>query len=372
MPERRTSKQVLEIAKKCIEALAGHISYCTSTPGVREYAALLLEAREDTRVPPHLIKFLPTHSAAAYSDFMASARDTAIFNLWGKSKVVYAMDDLMLHYLSESSVSKIPTTVLEDLPHSNPFVMLPRPDWSDPEVAYYREHIGVPIGAIVFGRFNSARQVCSTNEVRREDLGLMFVGWLDAPGRGPVLQTLRCTIPLRGEHLTVDDVVNATVAKFHFNDDLGEEDNSKLEAWLRRYVTQVFNSLLYVCTDQPDTETYQPAVNRAGKAKAGKKQRRSRPSDIDTVVKVGFRLGPALHAAKQRSGANAQSGGEESGRRQRPHQRSGHWRTFWTGQGRATERLKWVKPYWVSQDLLDQGSVHDVAVRPVKMKEKKQ
>ncbi|MFJ2116140.1 hypothetical protein ACIOEX_30360 [Streptomyces sp. NPDC087850] len=372
VPARRTSKQVLATARLCIEALAREVSLHSSTPGVREYAATLLEANEDIRVPEHLQKFLPVHSVEARSNFMASARDNAIFTLWGRSKVVYAMDDLMLHYLAQSSVSKIPTSVLQALPHANPFILLPRPDVNDPELAYWRTHLGVPVGAIVFGRFNDARQLCSTADEQREDLGLMFVGWIDTEERGMILQTIRCTIPLRHAHLTVDDVVNETVDKFHFNEDLGEDSNVKLEQWLRRYVTQVFNSLLYVCTDQPDTEVYRPSVNRAGKAKSSKKQRRPRPDDINTVVKVGFRLGPALHAAKQQSDAREKTEGEGTGRRQRPHQRAGHWRTFWTGPGREIEKLNWVRPYWVSTDLLSEGDTpNDVVIRPVTYKEKK-
>ncbi|KUL44792.1 hypothetical protein ADL22_12680 [Streptomyces sp. NRRL F-4489] len=368
---RRTTKQVLETARLCIEALVGDIALHSSVPGVCEYAACLLEARDDVRVPQHLLPFLPQHPEVRRS-FMAAARDNAIHRLWSRSKVVYAMDDLMLHYLAQSSVSEIPTSVLQDLPHANPFILLPKPEMNDPEIAYFRTHIGVPLGAMVFGRFDNARRLCSTADERREDLGLMFVGWIDDEEKGRVFQTLRCTVPLRHERLTVDDVVNETVAKFHFSKDLGEDDNSKLESWLRRYVTQVFNSLLYVCTDQPDTEVYQPSVNRTGKTKSGKKQRRPRPGDIDTVVKVGFRLGPALHAAKRQSDTREKREGEGTGHRQRPHQRKGHWRTFWTGPGREIEKLKWVRPYWVSTDLLGDGDTpNDVVIRPVTYKEKK-
>jgi hypothetical protein len=43
---------------------------------------------------------------------MAGVRDCAIFRLWGQSKVVYAMDDDLLGYLSESVVSSISTEIL--------------------------------------------------------------------------------------------------------------------------------------------------------------------------------------------------------------------------------------------------------------------
>ena len=193
--------------------------------------------------------------------------------------------------------------------------------WLTRRPAYYRTHIGVPWGAFVFGRYRDAQMLCSTRDGRREDLGLMFVGFLET-AEEPVLQTIRCTIPLRERMITVEDAVNATVARFLFNEHLAEDDRSKLEAWLRTHVAQVFNSLVYICTDQPDIEVYRPGVNMAGKVKKSgrRQQRRPRLSDISEVVQLGFRMGPALHQARQRwerSQGERQTG---TGVRQVPHQ----------------------------------------------------
>ena len=77
------------------------------------------------------------------------------------------------------------------------------------------------------------------------------------------------------------------------NEHLAEDDRSKLEAWLRTYVAQVFNSLVYICTDQPDIEVYRPGVNMAGKVKKSgrRQQRRPRLSDINEVVQLGAAWG---------------------------------------------------------------------------------
>jgi hypothetical protein len=290
---------------------------------------------------------------------MATVRDCAIFRLWTQSKVVYAMDDDLLGYLSESSASSIPTEILGNLPHANPYVLLSEPDLADPETVYYLTHVGVPWGAFVFGRYNDAQFVCSTRDERREDLGLMFIGFLETAD-GPVLQTLRCTIPLRERMITVEHVVNATVARFVFNEHLAEDDHNRLEAWLRKYVAQVFSSLVYICTDQPDVETRRPGINQAGKVKKG--ARRPRSSDIDTLVQLGFRMGPALHEARQRWEREHGQPAIGTGVRQPPHQRRGHFRTFWTGHGRTIARVRWVAPYWVSEDLLDGESGPQAAV----------
>lgn len=365
--ERRSRKQILRAVQLSIEAMAERIRINERRPGIRELAQYMLTS-DDTGMPEHLrYPYLhPDHPE--FPDVMATIRDGAIFRLWAQAKVVYAMDDALLGYLSESSASAIPTEVLRAIPHANPYVLLPQPDLAEPETAYYRTHIGVPWGAFVFGRYNDAQQLCSTRDERREDLGLMFVGFLETAAE-PVLQTVRCTIPLRQRMISVEDAVNATVARFIFNEHLAEDDRTKLEAWLRRHVAQVFNSLLYVCTDQPDVEVYRPGINRAGKVKKSgrRQQRRPRLSDIGEVVQLGFRMGPALHLARQRWERRQAAQSTGTGTRQVPHQRRSHYQTYWTGPGRQVPRVKWIAPYWVNQEHFGRDAEpREVVVRPVR------
>jgi len=173
--------------------------------------------------------------------------------------------------------------------------------------------------------------------------------------------------------ISVEDAVNATIGKFTFNQDLAEDDHRKLEAWLRIYVAQVFNSLVYICTDQPDIETYRPGVNKAGKTKRSgrRQQRRPRLSDISEVVQLGFRMGPALHQARRQWEREQGQRSASTGVRQPPHQRRSHYQTYWTGRGRQVPRVKWIAPYWVNQDqLADETEPTDVVVRPVKRRPK--
>ena len=365
--ERRSRKEILRAAQLSIEAIAERVRLNERRPGIREVAQYMITS-DDTRMPQHLrYPYLhPDHPE--FPEVMATVRDGAIFRLWAGAKVIYAMDDGLLGYLSDSSASAIPTEILRGIPHANPYVLLPKPDLEEPETAYYRSHIGVPWGAFVFGRYNDAQQLCSTRDERREDLGLMFVGFLETETE-PVLQTIRCTIPLRERMISVEDAVNATVAKFLFNEHLAEDDRSKLEAWLRRYVAQVFNSLVYICTDQPDIETYRPGVNRAGRIKKSRRrqQRRPRLSDINEVVQLGFRMGPALHHARRQWEHRQGEQPTGTGVRQVPHRRRSHYQTYWTGPGRQVPRVKWIAPYWVNQDQLgSEAGPRDVVVRPVK------
>lgn len=365
---RRSNKELLADAKAGIELFATWLRRYEQLPGVREVAEHMASPENDGKVPRHLQypHFHPSHPF--FPEAIARARDGAIFRLWGKAKVVYAMDDDMLGYLSESSPSGIPTEILRNIPHANPYVLLPAPDLTDPETDYYRTHIGVPWGAFVFGRYRHGGLLCSTNDERREDLGLMFIGFIEN-GEETALQTVRCTIPLRERMLTVESVVNATIDGFTFNEHLQEAERAKFEAWLKTYVTLIFNSLVYVCTDQPDVETYRPGVNKAGKIKKSAKRHQARPrmDDINEIVQLGFRMGPALNEARRRwEQKQARQSVTHTGRRHPPRQRRGTYRTYWTGPGRRVPILKWVKPYWVSLDLLSGEPPQTAVVHRVK------
>ncbi|HEX3783936.1 MAG TPA: hypothetical protein VHX38_30100 [Pseudonocardiaceae bacterium] len=370
--ERRTNKEILIAARASIEAVADQVQETESRLALRGLVQHLIDS-DDRRIPSHLIRpsMIPGHPD--YQDTLASARDAAIFGLWSRSKVVYAMDEHLLRYFSESASSQVPTQIFGNLPHPDPYVLLPKPDFNDPETSYYRRHIGVPLGAFVFGRYNDAQQLCSTTADQREDLGLMFAGFIETD-TGPVLQVLRCTVPLRQNTFSVEDAIEATIAKFHFNDDLGEDDHRKLEGWLRKYVGQAMSSLLYVCTDQPDVQVEEPGGHRRGKPAKSRARRRPRPGDIGTVVKLGFRMGPALYETQRRWEAGERREAAEGagiGTRKRPHMKRPHIRTYWTGPGGQVPVAKWIAPFWVNKELLDDGAgPADVVVRPVQKRPK--
>jgi hypothetical protein len=364
--ERRSNKDILAVAKASIDAVAEQVRRNENLPGVRALAEHFITST-DIQAPPYLLYRATAGGELDIREVRSTVADCAIFRLWSRSKVVYAMDDQLLSYLSEATATPIPTQVFGNLPHRDPYILLPQPDFSDPQTDYFRTHINVPVGAFVFGRYNQAQQLTSTADDKREDLGLMFVGFRDTD-RGPDLVTLRCTIPLQGPTFTVEDAVNATIGKFQFNEHLSEDDPRKLEAWLRTYVGQAFNSLLYVCTDQPDIEEYRPGGGRGGRPAKSRERRRPRLDDVDTVVKLGFRMGPALHAARTRfEHQQGQQPGEGTGGKKRPHQKRGHYRTYWTGPGRGLPVMKWIDPFWVNESLLGTGDEPiDVVVRPVR------
>jgi hypothetical protein len=74
----------------------------------------------------------------------------------------------------------------------------------------------------------------------------------------------------------------------------------------------------------------------------------TKASNPPRMIKVDWRLGPAFHTAR-RVAAGTPAGGR---RRPTPHQKRGHFRSYWTGQGRTTQVLRFIKSFWVNLDLV--------------------
>jgi len=55
-----------------------------------------------------------------------------------------------------------------------------------------------------------------------------------------------------------------------------------------------------------------------------------------------------------------------TGRRYRPHQKRGHYKTYCTGRGRHVPKVRWIAPYRVSQDRLGDEAPQTAVVRRVK------
>ncbi|MEW1675502.1 hypothetical protein AB0O47_19970 [Streptomyces noursei] len=362
---QRTDKEALARVREAIGSVAAHVQ------GGQRRFQLVRPLSESlmtgaSRIPQHLVDRLPDDDPWAMRETRQYTADAAAYGWWQRSKVAYAMDDVLLGSLSESSTDEVPTAVIRDVPHPNPFILLPSPDFDDEETQYYRHHIGLPVGAFVYGKRKGGNLLCSTADERLDCLGVMFAGEIVEGGRS-VFQVLRSSIHLDQEKTSVEQAVARTVEGFRWPPDVGESDPRRLENWLRKYLTQVFNTVLYVCTAQPDIETYRPSSATKQKAR---KQRRPRAGDIDSLVKVGWRLGPELFAERQRyEQADRAPDGDGSARRSpRTHRRKPAWQTYHTGPGGSVPKLLWRKPHWVNAHRLDEpgSGPADVVVRPVR------
>jgi hypothetical protein len=344
-------------------------------PGVREVAEYIASPGSTGAPPPALLERYPhLHSShPLWGEVAWRAGENAVFRVWSRSRTVYAPDPDLLAELTGSTSSPVPVQVLDRLPHPDPYVLLRAQDPGERQSAEQGK-IGMPLGAFVFGRRRVparpgtspfARRpegdlLCSSADERREDLGLMFTSMLQRPDGTPAVNMMKVSLRLRGkELLTVEQMVSSAVEGFRFNHDLPSSERDRLHAWLCRYVGQVVWTLLYCCTDDPDMTAI------PGPRPPGKKDRpRTAPGQAQQLVGIGYRLGPAITAARRQS-QEQRAPGTGDGRSPRPHWRRCHLHTYWTGPGRTEPKVNLLLPFVVNKKLLG-GQTLPVTVHPVR------
>ena len=115
--------------------------------------------------------------------------------------------------------------------------------------------------------------------------------------------------------------------------------------------TAMLQLLLYLCSDEPDM----PEIEHPQKRKT--LSGRVRPPEEPRVWDVGVRISNVIRRCREsgvsyRYDENAEPGSHAS---PRPHVRSAHWHTYWTGprQAHFPERkpiVKWIPPIPIGMD----------------------
>jgi len=128
-------------------------------------------------------------------------------------------------------------------------------------------------------------------------------------------------------------------------------------------LTKCVNLLLYLCSEKPDMPNDASLQTRRSKDSYGTPKRA-------VTWDVGTRIGAALRKAIQTDSRNETARNETAANisprsAPRPHMRSAHWHSFWTGGRNSSERklvLRWLPPIAVNIEGEDMPSV----LRPVK------
>ncbi|WP_439681494.1 hypothetical protein [Embleya sp. MST-111070] len=276
------------------------------------------------------------------ADLVDVASHVGIWRMWARrGRVTYDLNEHMAGELYRSRTDALPGDVLSRLPHINPLVVLP-----DPWPASYKGVDGLVRGFFVFG-FNQAPEQQTYTDDDIEGLGLLFVVDLldDQTAEVGSQAYVRMNIPTGLKQFTVSQAVNyaGARAEAHWS---RARDKPAVYAMFEEILRPALSILIYLCCDNRDLAD--PPVVKPAKKKRRRVQRNRDPF----VVEVGWRMGPALHAARRAAGRVRQGDGFPSGVRQAPHQRCGHFRRFRIGKGRKGERIRFVMPYWVRLDLL--------------------
>jgi hypothetical protein len=339
-------RQAAEIAQSLSDATQQTLAYTRRAtarkhPNAERVADLLMRAYSDLDPQP----FVEAHSLGASMDHLVeSAIDTAvqdesILRKWRRYRVIYSVHpDLADALVATDPSSRVPCAELvRMLPHPDPFVVFPRPitmpigDTGD-EV----RHVGFYVSAR-----NAKEQTVSTIDPSAHRIALMSIGYVyGADGKqriGPygIPDLIYSRMSLPTTTMTHRDLVIDTASRFKVRR-LDRGNTPSPEVTVPGLLQVAVPLLVYLCAQNADRELAAPreVTQRRG--------RRAAPDRLPTVVKLGFRLGPKLGAARHT--AEAAEASTPTGRRMRPHVRRAHWHTFRTGKGRQETTLHWLPP----------------------------
>lgn len=150
----------------------------------------------------------------------------------------------------------------------------------------------------------------------------------------------------------------------------------QLRREMRELIEPLLSITLYLCSEEPDIEGRAPRKDDGDvvslRAARKKRKKRDAAAQQPDVWEVGWRLGAALRRARQAADAAADdgsAGATETGRRVKPHVRSAHWHTYWTGsrkEGAPPQKpvLRWLSPMLIGAGE-DEDREGPVVIRPV-------
>lgn len=270
----------------------------------------------------------------------------AIGKMWERrGRVSYDINEHFAAELYRSTSDKLPGSVFDHLPHINPLVILPDP---------WPINGGLVRGFYIYGLAEGGRDnpswPCFTDDPERDALGLMFVVDVLDEVTGEISEQMRVTmhVPTHREIFTLRDAVRYSMAE-EKNATVGKAVTGIFEELMR----PALSILLYLCCDNRDMVEPIPFQRQHVSSHRSRKQRRERDPFF---VEVGWRVGVQLHAARRAAGRVLPGQGIPSGVEQAPHQRSGHFRQVRFGPKLSLTTTKWIDPYWVRLDLLEEGA----------------
>lgn len=319
---------------------------------------------------------IPSHRQYDRETLTGTFLVLAIQHLWRKgSRVVYAMDPDLVLSLAGAGDSDIPGELFRNLPHTTPLVVFPEPlllkigSTQQDGLVY-----GFYVHGVTGGPADRNRKYCATDDPDATHLGFAFVtAVLDEAGERVIdYDVTRCSVPLV-ERFSMTDAIADVMRVFQLDTtstqaalDRGVTSEEVFDgsiSWLRSLLTIGFNTLLYLCSDDADVQaTPKPKAERmTGKGKKSG-QRKEKPPRL---LKVGWRMGAALRLNRKLVDEEIAVVHASTGRRLKPQQRAGHFRWTRHGKGRALKRLTYIKPYWISLDLLEDGAEPEARIVPV-------
>lgn len=242
--------------------------------------------------------------------------------------------------------------VLRALPYRNPLVCLGDPIQvaTDPDAGT----VGHLAGFFCFGRsdtgdYAGTEALIGTHDPDSIRFGVLALITIRDQQTGELIDAEfnRLSIPLSAQPQDIAALSADIVRRGHFTDFNG--NRSGASEYIEIALRHILGTLMYLCSTTLDTETI--PSSRARKVKTGAIARNKPPK----LLKVGWRLGPALTNVRREVEASRGTG---TGRKQRPQQRSAHFKIVWTEKGRTTPRLTFIAPYMTGAKGLTENTMH--------------
>ncbi|GAA2679954.1 MULTISPECIES: hypothetical protein [Actinosynnema] len=272
-------------------------------------------------------------------------------------RVVCSMHPELTAQITASTSERFSGAVFARLPYANPLVVFPAPI---PVTAPTGEPARV-LGFHLYGGTQApgeqGRRLCGTHDPALRSLGIMAVcEILDSRGGVVDVDLTKISVPAVGR-FTIAEATEATLRTYQVDPRSAPLSRDRRSEWVTTMTGLALNVLLYLCSRTPDLEEVGARSRKTGKAKSVRARKDARPR----MVRVGWRLGPALTRAlaeRERRGPTSGTGPAQS-----PQHRRCHFKTVWTGPGREVPDVAFVLPYWTHRELLDTDTA--ITVIPV-------
>lgn len=297
--------------------------------------------------------------------------------LWRtEGRQVLSMHPGLTNEVKMATSAKIVPEVFATLPYRDPLVVFPGgisiPSWKDGEtmrclgffthgrIDHTHENSGVVRRHPTMTAdesFDEAVTVVSTHDADSEVFAVIIVNIAERPGQESMYEYNRITFPL-DRPSTFKEIVDQKVSNYGWdasgrNGTWTGGDPIAQQAFMRSQLSLTLGSVMYLCSTVLDAE----AVPRSRIKRAWGTTRQ-----VPNLINVGWRIGPALTAA--RAQARQKEASALPGRSLPPHQRRAHFKTVWTGPGRSVPKTVFIAPYWVHRELMHR--VDTKTVRAVK------
>lgn len=291
----------------------------------------------------------------AMATLMDRATTYAVVDLWRKQgRLAYDVHPEMVNSLYRSDLKgKIPGNIFSRLGHINPMIPLPHP-WP---VKFAAGATGLIRAFFITGHIG--RAFCPTTDPQSE--GLCIVPWIDTVPDAPTYHDVITPVfilPIQEDAFTLDDII-----KKSYDWQGVAEGTPESRRLIKQILPGAVTLLTYLCCKNADIEAPPPSPTKG--------KRRQAPPRDPFYVRVGWYIGPKLHAARVRSAGRIRDGvSVPSGVEYGPQHRAGHMRTVWVGPGRKKNEVIWVDPYWTKLDMLGEDGEPVTQVVPVDPQQK--